>query len=284
MTTVQLTSKRAGTSVERALAPVDDGFMAYWQARGAARRRMLQAARATMREYRLSEYGYTSPAALLTSPDAQPKTGKSKVRTLTLMLVPFLSDFGNACPAASAGCGAACLNTAGKGSMPATVRARHARMGFAMAWPWEFGVILAHEILADIRKHGRIGIRLNCVSDIRWELATPRMTGTLAACRRVSMYDYTAWPARLRDVPAGYHLTYSAKETHTVDDIRAMLAHGNVAVPFAVRPRQEMHAQWHGMPVNDGDVSDYRPGDASGVIVGLRAKGAARADRSGFVR
>lgn len=34
----------------------------------------------------------------------------------------------------------------------------------------------------------------------------------------------------------------------------------------------------------DGDLSDYRPGDPSPCIVGLRAKGDAIGDASGFVR
>ena len=33
----------------------------------------------------------------------------------------------------------------------------------------------------------------------------------------------------------------------------------------------------------DGDQSDYRPDDPRGVIVALKAKGDARADKSGFV-
>jgi len=36
--------------------------------------------------------------------------------------------------------------------------------------------------------------------------------------------------------------------------------------------------------VIDGDKSDYRPEDIQGVIVGLRAKGDAIGDSSGFVR
>jgi hypothetical protein len=36
--------------------------------------------------------------------------------------------------------------------------------------------------------------------------------------------------------------------------------------------------------VIDGDEHDYRPADDKGVIVGLRAKGKAIKDKSGFVR
>lgn len=53
---------------------------------------------------------------------------------------------------------------------------------------------------------------------------------------------------------------------------------------FAVRKGRPLPATYNGIPVIDGDVSDFRPVDPSGVIVGLRAKGAAIHDSSGFVR
>jgi hypothetical protein len=276
---------RGLTRLERELAPVDHGFVAYWKANRVARARMVRAARLTLGEYRES-FGYAREARpLFTPPDAQPKTGKNKVPTFTLMLAPARSVWGNACPAATRGCSDACLDTSGKGGIYDVRFARMVRMGFLVVHPFESGVLLAHEIRAAVRKRGRIGIRLNCVSDIRWELATPVMVATLARHRGVTLYDYTAFPARLRDArPDGYHLTYSAKETHAVEDIRAMLAHGNVAVPFATRRGQELPTVWHGMPVIDGDVTDFRPSDPHGVIVGLRAKGDAIGDASGFVR
>jgi hypothetical protein len=40
---------------------------------------------------------------------------------------------------------------------------------------------------------------------------------------------------------------------------------------------------WKGFPVIDGDVSDLRFLDPRGTVVGLKAKGAARKDTSGFV-
>jgi hypothetical protein len=40
---------------------------------------------------------------------------------------------------------------------------------------------------------------------------------------------------------------------------------------------------WQGFPVINGDESDLRFLDPSGVIVGLKAKGDAKKDTSGFV-
>lgn len=280
------------TSIERDLVPMGDGFAAYRCADVAARRRMLRAARATMREFR-AEFGFKGSAALLTSPDAQPKTGKNEARTLTLMLVPARSVLGNACPSASVGCGGdashegGCLNTSGKGRMHAVQYARLARFAFMVSWPWEAGVILAHELMRERVKHAGkpLGVRLNCVSDIRWERVAPALLESLHG-DGFTIYDYTAFTPRMREGrPDWYHVTYSAKESHTVDDIRELVESGhNVAVPFHVGRHRPLPTVWHGMRVIDGDVTDWRPGDPVGVIVGLRAKGSAIGDTSGFVR
>lgn len=288
--TVMTVAVQGLTSLERDLAPIDDGFMAYWNADAAARRRMYRAARATMREHRAS-FGFSDVAPLMTRPESQPKLEKSSkrdnVRTLSLMLTPYRGAFGNACPAASAGCAAGCLNTSGKGDMPGVQYARMVRMAFLVMWPWESGVILAHEWCRELASHGdtRLGFRPNCVSDIRWERVTPGMLVALIDAG-VSVYDYTAFRPGLRDGrPDGYTLTYSAKETHDDAWIAGMVAAGhNVAVPVHVKPSQDMPATWRGLPAIDGDVSDWRPGDPTGVVVLLRAKGRARGDRSGFVR
>jgi hypothetical protein len=48
-----------------------------------------------------------------------------------------------------------------------------------------------------------------------------------------------------------------------------------VAMVFDV-PKHALPATYLGIPVIDGDLTDYRYGDPSGVIVGLAAKGAAK--------
>lgn len=282
--TILSTPRVVGTALERDLAPFDDGFTAYVSADAVGRRRMVKAARLTLVEFR-QDFGYAGVGTILTEPDAQPKTGKNAVKTYTLMLAPARSVLGNACPAATDGCATACLDTAGRGGFAPVAYARLVRMAALVSWPFEFGVLVAHELSRSVAREGRIGFRPNCVSDIRWEITAPRMLAWCAA-NGVTVYDYTAWSPRLRaSRPASYHLTFSAKETHTVADIRALVESGhNVAVPFAVRKGEPLPAEWHGMRVIDGDVTDFRPGDDHGVIVGLRAKGDAIGDTSGFVR
>lgn len=94
----------------------------------------------------------------------------------------------------------------------------------------------------------------------------------------VQFYDYTK-RANRRDLPANYHLTFSLSEDN---DERAQIAleNGlNVAAVFRALPETFL-----GRKVVDGDESDLRFKDERGVIVGLKAKGDARKDTSGFVR
>jgi hypothetical protein len=159
-------------------------------------------------------------------------------------------------------------------------------MAFMVTHPEDAGVLLAHELESErVSSDGPIGFRPNCVSDIRWERVAPRMLAALIGAGFV-LYDYTAWRPELRaDRPAGYSLTFSAKESHSVEWVADMVRAGhNVAVPVAVRKGEPLPDTWHGLPAIDGDVSDWRPGDPSGVVVLLRAKGRAIDDRSGFIR
>jgi len=100
----------------------------------------------------------------------------------------------------------------------------------------------------------------------------------------VQFYDYTKIPARALkwargDMPANYHVTFSASESN--DDASRMVAMsgGNVAVVF-----DQIPTSYYGRSVVDGDNSDLRFLDPVGVIVGLKAKGDAKRDDSGFVK
>lgn len=59
--------------------------------------------------------GYKTATALLTAPDSQPKTGKNAIPTYVLHLAPAGASGVDTCAFKTAGCEAACLNTAGRG-------------------------------------------------------------------------------------------------------------------------------------------------------------------------
>ena len=95
------------------------------------------------------------------------------------------------------------------------------------------------------------------------------------------LYDYTKRPVRyVANAPV--HYTYSLdvgsdREEHAIAYLRAG---GNVAIVFA----NGLPATWNGFHVIDGDETDVRYLDPRGSVVGLKAKGKARTDTSGFVR
>lgn len=57
-----------------------------------------------------------------------------------------------------------------------------------------------------------------------------------------------------------------------------------MAVVFSTRKGEPLPETWHGFRVIDGDESDLRFTDPAGVVVGLRAKGDAKGEASGFVQ
>jgi hypothetical protein len=138
--------------------------------------------------------------------------------------------------------------------------------------PSLFVRLLAHEIRQAARK-GPITMRLNAFSDLRWEIIAPG----LFTIPGVSFYDYTKWSASARPAQANYHLTYSATERTSVDEIRAMVDAGyNVAVITSLSRFKPKPTTWEGMPITDGDKSDDRTLDTPGTVVLLTAKGTLR--------
>jgi len=146
--------------------------------------------------------------------------------------------------------------------------ARALRVAFLYANPSAFVALACAELRDGVAKHGRVGCRLNTFSDIPWEKVCP----WLLSIPGVVFYDYTKNWAR-RSSPS-YRLTYSASERTAESAIVARVGEGeNVAVVFAVRRGCPLPATYLGCRVVDGDASDARHADPTGVIVGLRAKG-----------
>lgn len=227
---------------------------------------------------------------LLTKGMSNAKTAKGSelgITNMILHLAPGKLSGNNACPMASAGCLAACLNTAGRGQFDSTQHARIEKTKKFYADPNAFVNQLAIEIAALQRKAQRLGtlpaVRLNGTSDIRWELFSVEYNGEtypnlMTAFPIVQFYDYTKLPNR-RNLPNNYHVTFSLSETNDKHAIMALASGMNVAVVFDKVPDQ-----WSGYEVIDGDAHDFRFLDKKNVIVGLKAKGKAKHDTSGFVR
>jgi len=189
----------------------------------------------------------------------------------------------NACPFATL-CKGPCLGHAsGRMRMAPAKQARINRTLLFKQDKRAYGAKLIKETNAHIRKAEKLGRipaeRLNGCSDILWE--NVRFDGLTMMERypNVVWYDYTKWPLDRRPSTPNYHLTFSRSERTTLDDIQYNIDNGrNVAVVFDAIP-----TTWEGWTVIDGDADDMRWRDPVGVIVGLKAKGDAIKDTTGFV-
>lgn len=235
---------------------------------------------------------YTAPIRRLLT-ESNPKILKGTKKgylSAILHLSPADRSGFQTCAKATAGCRAACLNTAGHGGIRlksgeenGVQRARRRKTYWYFARRTEFMAQLVVEISAHVRKAEKKGyipaIRLNGTSDIRWEsVPVEGFASIFARFPNVQFYDYTKIPNRPMDIP-NYHLTFSLAESND-SDAKAEIKRGmNIAVVFDTVPERYL-----GRPVIDGDESDLRFLDPPKSIVGLYAKGDGKNDKSGFVR
>ena len=226
---------------------------------------------------------------LLNSGNAKTRKGeKMGWITYGLHLAPFnLSGF-NVCKDASAGCAAACLNTAGRGAMSNVQRARIAKTKLFFQDKEKFLFMLFDEIRANIKSAARKGMlpcfRLNLTSDLPWEKIRHNGQNVFEAFSGVQFYDYTKSAERVSsflagEMPKNYHLTFSRSESNWQAVDAVLKSGGNVAMVF----RKFLPDSFMGLPVVNGDETDLRFLDPQGVIVGLAEKGLAKKDQSGFV-
>lgn len=225
-------------------------------------------------------------------------------QTAVLYLAPHTLSGRNLCPNASPGCIATCLNTAGRGVFNNVQTARVNKTHTFTNSPAAFVDMLAKEIRAHVASAKRRGliplVRLNGTSDLPWENLRGNTGAALfAQFPDVQFYDYTkSWHRAVaftkRAMPVNYHLTFSRSECNDTQARDILRRGGNVAVVFDTRKGSALPSEWQGYRVVDGDVSDVRHNDdvhaqgatsinVSGVVIGLRAKGKARRDVTGFV-
>lgn len=191
----------------------------------------------------------------------------------------------------AAQCMTPCLKNAGRGVFSNVQLSRQRKTDWWMSHPTGFKEQLVRELEALVKKASKQGktarVRLNCFSDISWELqACTRngkpFKGIPQAFPEIEFYDYTKHAVRLGKTPANYTLTfsYSGVDTYKNQVKLAQSSSANMAVVFHGK---ELPVTFMSRRVIDGDLHDARIDDPKGVIVGLRAKGPARKDTSGFV-
>ena len=207
-----------------------------------------------------------------------------------------LSGVGNVCPWAGT-CKEACLNSAGRGAFNSVQAARIKKTRWFFADRDAFMETLYLDCKSLIAKAKRLGmtpcVRLNGTSDLAFHrLIVPSKGKTLMDLfPTVPFYDYTKSIKKALDNargihPSNYHVTFSRDSASNESECEQVLRAGvNVSVVF----RDTLPAVWKHRPVLNGDVTDLRFLDRraragrSGFIIGLKAKGKAKRDTSGFV-
>ena len=217
------------------------------------------------------------------------KKGESKEwLTAISYLSPSTESSSNLCPWSTPGCSAACLgHSSGRLSMAYAKANRLKRSKLFIEDRARFFRQLECEIENHIERAESRGmnaaVRLNGSSDIPFERIYPSLYEQF---KNVQFYDYTKGFNRMKRflggaLPANLHLTFSRGET--VENRRQaweiLRLGGNVAVVFDEIPRR-----YRGYPVIDGEQDDLRFLDRERPgIVGLRQKGKALRDDTGFV-
>lgn len=220
------------------------------------------------------------------------KSQKHNILAFPLHLAPYnLSGVGNVCPKASPGCAKACLNMAGHGGIikkgeitnkVQQARIRKTKMFFEQRD--EFLLQLVRDIKFAINYATKKGFtpafRLNTTSDIQW--VKYKIPGTdkniFETFPDIQFYDYSKVINKKNLEVSNYHITFSRAENNDADVKEAISLGMSVAVVFKKLPDYYM-----GLPVYDADQSDARFLDPAGHIIGLKAKGPAKKDASGFV-
>lgn len=223
---------------------------------------------------------------------ANPKIQKgTKLGYLSFILHLAPADLSGreVCPKRTAGCSAACLNTAGRGGMfkrgentNMIQRARIRKTQYFFEARDYFMMDLYDDIKRAIRYAERQGLkpvfRLNGTSDLSWEKYTINENNIFELFPDVQFYDYTKVLGRKTSKYKNYHLTFSAADGNDADVVKAMEQGMNVAVVF-----DEIPQEYKGKSVFNADDTDLRFMDPKGVVLGLKAKGRAKKDYSGFV-
>ena len=220
---------------------------------------------------------------------ANPKIQKgTKMGYLSFILHLAPADLSGreTCPKRTAGCTAACLNTAGRGGMfrkgentNMIQKARIRKTEYFFNDREAFMQDLVGDIMRAVnyaRKKGLIPVfRLNGTSDLSWEkYPTPYGAENIfTQFPTLQFYDYTKVLGRKVKHLPNYHLTFSKADGNDSDVAEALLQGMSVVAVYDKIPE--------GVP--SADETDLRFLDPKGIMLGLKAKGRAKKDYSGFV-
>ena len=215
---------------------------------------------------------------------ANPKIQKgTKLGYLSFILHLAPADLSGreTCPKRTAGCTAACLNTAGRGGMfkkgentNMIQKARIRKTEYFFNDRDAFMMDLYKDIVKAKKfaeKQGLIPVfRLNGTSDLSWEKYTVGTTdmNLFELFNHTQFYDYTKVLGRKVKHLPNYHLTFSKADGNDSDVAEALMQGMSVVAVYDQIPA--------GVP--SADETDLRVLDPKGNMLGLKAKGRAKKD------
>ena len=232
---------------------------------------------------------------LLSAGTTNAKTKKNEAETYILYLAPARqnSTGKSVCPHATEGCTWACLYTAGLGAFSNVQQARIRKTDLF----FENRNLFLNMLILDLnkindkarRENKTIFVRLNGTSDLDFDrILKLSFRPSLQDFSNLKFYDYTKDKVRARVQASSMHpnwidnykVTYSRSEISTDAELVSLLSEGvNVAVVF----KDQLPEHYLGFPVINGDLTDLRYNDPKGHVIGLKAKGFAKRDTTGFV-
>ena len=238
------------------------------------------------------------------------KNEKIDVLTNGLMFAPTNWSEYNTCSNASFGCGINCLVESGHGERHMQSNGVHvvhiARMIRTILF-FEYRELFFEKLEREIinfdkkakRQGYKTGLRLNTMSDIKWEKITIRDNKTIFALYpSIYWYDYTKDINRDISTIPNYHLTFSLNEKNGLLVGLAFKKDMNVTVvirnkkngkEWLPKPKTYTLDLGNGFTITkeavDGDEHDFRPIDGNNKFVLLNPKGKDTVkDQTGFVK
>jgi len=244
---------------------------------------------------------YKAPKNLLSTKNSKTIKGEKLGYTTYIMyLAPHTqnSKGKNLCSHASVGCAKACLFNSGAARFNQVQLGKMNKTEYFLADRKAFLNQLVNELTKIEKLHkavvgdeqiGRTGkvvrykkfaVRLNGTSDIPFEnIKIVDNKNIFELFPNVQFYDYTKNPKRVvNNKYKNYHLTFSKSENNMEDCLDLLEKGYNIAMVFNKVPKTYLANL-----VIDGDEDDLRFLDRKNSIVGLKAKGDAKKDKSGFV-
>ena len=226
---------------------------------------------------------------LLSSGNTNSKTAKNSLKTFILYLSPYnLNSKGiNICPKASKGCAAACLYSAGRGAFSNVQKARQNKTEYYLRDKKGFVLNLSNQIMKEYTKakkgNYKIAFRLNGTSDIDFVYLLNKYANLDISTLKdfAVFYDYTKILGKAKKYinHPNYTVTFSRAEDNNEDANEAIKLGVNVAAVFS----GDLPQRYKGAKVLDGDASDLVMIYNKGIVLGLKAKGKAKKETSGFV-